>query len=939
MATRQSLKGISNKVYDVIGNFNKGINRRSADDVSVDSSFRELTNFYNEKEGVLSKRPGLYDSKFGIFMNYLYNNFENAFGEDTSEFYGELSEAKSRFRLFKSICIDGATVTIPTYPFNIDDPLLHDTSGDPLLVDFEPKNIVAFQVVKETNFNKFLEKFDPLNPNSCFNGDDALSFAELNVNIICSGDTPLPDYYYHISGLYEQSGLYIYKMHLKIEKWGSTTGHLRIANDSVFSLHNMKYVEEDFWKKYTLRWLYGEFGKKCPQLEMVSYNGASYGATGKDYIIKILDEFPTTRIKKAGLYTNEYDIITEIGGILSTTKYNNIYKPTPVEVSNIGFNILASDPIGYIENTGTTDAIKGVFYSVNYNDSSGTYVGKEPISDIPANSSFNLHILQTGTGTLARPQYRPDNGDTNTTTNPYKDLNGAFSSSSPHIFECTGLNGDGKYEIKTTKGSVTFLSYVSTGMNYNKEVGKVSDIKELIYKSTHLKVINNQLVLYGNHPYIFFSEYDNFYYFPNYFNLYVAKDVGEQEVVSINYFRQYYAVFTKTKIRRMTGSFGGADFGIYPLNDFVGCSNKQTIKQVNNNLLFVANDGLYKLKQGYTGEGTENVEKIDLDYGEGINTNTIKQAFVLNNSYIMLFSKKDKFIVYDFEKNTFYDFVIDGSTVRVYNNPDNNANYDASLLEDTKSLDICFETFISDNRGPYVYIPDYEYMFERKEYYTWVGVIGGSEREPTGVFYIHPKRQGMTLRMFRLSDLSFLIDEERKKDANGYISELETPNINMGTPTNTKKFKEVYVKMINQNNSPIPLYFTIYVDDIAYVSPEDYEVRYNATTNTYYYVYTTESNITLEEGAEILEGQELLGTLTLGEDTIGNKTIYQLKIKVNGKGRSIKIKLADGYDDKSEIIYHDEEHYLIAYGKVRNNKNFTITSIGIAYKLKKVKEG
>ena len=64
MATNQPLKGGTNKLYSVINNFNKGIDRRTADDVAVDSTFKELKNFYNANEGVLSKRPGLYDSNF-----------------------------------------------------------------------------------------------------------------------------------------------------------------------------------------------------------------------------------------------------------------------------------------------------------------------------------------------------------------------------------------------------------------------------------------------------------------------------------------------------------------------------------------------------------------------------------------------------------------------------------------------------------------------------------------------------------------------------------------------------------------------------------------------------------------------------------------------------------------------------------------------------------
>ena len=52
MATRQPLRGTSEKLYDVISNFNKGIDKKTADDVSLDSSFKDLQNFYNAAEGI-----------------------------------------------------------------------------------------------------------------------------------------------------------------------------------------------------------------------------------------------------------------------------------------------------------------------------------------------------------------------------------------------------------------------------------------------------------------------------------------------------------------------------------------------------------------------------------------------------------------------------------------------------------------------------------------------------------------------------------------------------------------------------------------------------------------------------------------------------------------------------------------------------------------------
>ena len=55
MATVQPLRGGSDKIFSISNNFNQGIDKRTADDVSSDQSFADLTNFYNAAEGYLIK--------------------------------------------------------------------------------------------------------------------------------------------------------------------------------------------------------------------------------------------------------------------------------------------------------------------------------------------------------------------------------------------------------------------------------------------------------------------------------------------------------------------------------------------------------------------------------------------------------------------------------------------------------------------------------------------------------------------------------------------------------------------------------------------------------------------------------------------------------------------------------------------------------------------
>lgn len=950
MAIKQKLKGDQNKTYDVLINFNKGIDRKSADDIANDSSFRKLTNFWNEKEGILTKRPGMYDTYFTNIIEELSTN--GTLCGTNAQFIVSLN-GREKLQKFNDVVLKGN----PYYY----EPNDHHTSYNKRLI---PKNIIAMQVLKDNNFSKLLENYNP-NGNNTFGTNNIPDVFEFNALFLCGCKREFLDnmgeWESTIYGSDNENAIIITKLCIKkrssylnpqciIEQVTTATNYYTESSSSGLPVadNNLSY-----------RW---GFNLSIEEpLDLASYNGYTYIPTGANYIIRVKDEFPDNIGDMNYLpvpiptgYNNteavaESDMIVPIGGLNEET----LYKPTPIEVSNIGFNILANNPLSFVETgTGTTDAVTGVFYTYTSNSVD------QPIEKIPSNSPFNIHILSKGESAINVPEYRIRNGDTDITTNPYKNLEGSFDNNNNNIFHCTGINVDGEIELKVTKGNTTFTSYVETGSEYTQETGNISDIKDLIYSSKHIKIINNQLVLYGGHRYIFFSDYDNFQYFPNYFFLYVATEAEEDEVTAIRYFRQYYAVFTNKRIKRMTGNFGSDNFGVYPLNDFVGCPNGNTIKQVNNNLLFLNIDGLYKLKQGYVGEGTENVEKIDGVLGNEVNSNNVIQSFVLNNYYIMVRRDKSSLMIYDFSKDAFFEFDLEAKQTKVRLNPDikitgykshyyfdentercYTTNYPLDFndfKEEYRPFKICFQNELFDEYGSSIYIPEYEYDYSHS--------LSGIDIYGDKFYWVHNlivSRSKIYLRKLRMSDLAFLEKEKRHKDAIGFISEIETPKLNMGSPTNTKKFKELYIKMTNDNLEAIPLYISIYIDDIAYITPENYYVEYDSDTNTYYYVFRDSSNSTLETGAQIIEAQEVLGTLTLGEDVLGAQTIMQLKIKINKKGRSIKIILKDGFDDTSNIavIENTENTLCQLNSRSRNSQNFSIIAMGIVYKLKKVKEG
>ena len=885
MAVNQPLKGISKKgnitkIYSVIGNFNKGIDRKTADDVAVDSSFRELKNFYNANEGILSKRPAVYDSNLDAFIDTIINGDYDTtkFNIVTNRFGETKASLIHRLRDFYNTVIKCQTKTgeyaLKTITFDVD-------------------KIIGFQILKNNKFMEALQDYQTI-----IDGDYSSvvgsSLIEFRTIIVAGGFSKLND-------SDKTPALYITRLDIKMEYTTGTGYTVNLEIDS---------VDPTISNSPTRRWLYrpenyndtyiqpeDEY-KPLGPIDIANYNGFSYIPTGKDYFIKI-DQVPETKTYHE-TYTNEASFFMIVGGT------ENVYKPTAIELMQIGFNILATNPLTYykVDETTQVKKIKGVFYAVELGEGASAF--EQPVAAVPYNDEFKIHVIYTGTvaqGDTFKIEYRPTEKGTDVETNPYETLPGSFNSDHT-IFTCTGVDSAETFEIKVTFATDEFISYMKTTSSSIDETGYISEISRLVLSSTRATVINNQLVLYGGHGYIFFSEYDMPEYFPNYYYIYIASEAGEESVTSINYFRQYYAVFTNKRIKRMTGAFGTDDFGIYPLNDFVGCANGNTVRAVGNNLLFLGNDGIYQLKQGYLGEGTENVEKIDILLNNELTMNNVLQAFVMNGNYVIVKNDGYTWMIYNSETSAFYEYNLEGSTGQVYNGD----SLDANMQRVALPFYTIFASNLYDANGNFFIIPMYNFEYNSS--------------------YTQATLSEIKFMIFRFSTLDFLEESKRHKDGYGFISTIETHNMHMGFPTNNKKFKDIYIKLINSSGHVIPLYITVYVDDSKIIDPDTYKILYDDETNTYYYVKISESN-------KELAISKALGEFVLGEDSLGNKTVQQIKLRVGVKGRSIKIILSDGYNDTTGLGV-DQKGIPI---RNRNLYNFSINTIGIVYKVKKVKEG
>lgn len=838
MAVKQSLRGNYEKIYEIVNSFNRGYNTSVADDILNESYFRDLNNFLPSEEGNITKRPGI--NKIGLykFFEELDTNLQahdvalvvSGSTNDTSINDSTLRNINYLFRnLFQMSSIVGnRNEKIDNVSYNVS-------------VNFVPEKLANFTIFDDNNILDEIPHFYNLLDN-----DDAYKKAvSLDFNIIFIGsykETYTKDG--EVIDLLDTRATRIIKVHIAFSYDEDSGNAITIYYEIRHPLRTNK--DERLAYRY----------EGDDIIELAIYADKYYYMNSYDAIVKIERE----------VHSDTTPIADSIEEVYADS--SSIYKPTAIEVKNIGFNILSSKPMEFIDSQGSANSIRGIFYT--YND--------QPTQIVPYNKEFKIHILSSGTGENQVPEYRPNNGEIDEEKNPYTKLQGSYNSDKS-IFTCTGLNESDSIELRITKGTGEtadkFLAYFTMGSVVQSDIGKIEDIVKLILSSRYCKVINSQLVLFGNHGYMFFSDFDNFDYFPNYYYIYVAETENE-EVVSVNYFRQYYAIFTNKRIKRMSGAFGSDDFGVYPLNDYIGCINPRSIKQVQNYLYFLSYNGLYILKQGYVGEGTENVEQIDLPIYRSYITENMLKGITFQN-YYALFSEKEA-IYYNYTNDAYYKFKNAGILAT------------NSLAKDT------------------VYPIEYTIPFQ----YNKLQSI---------LFYGIKEKIDAITNHFDICVQDFASDELEIND-NGvsFVSSFETCYMSFNAPTNIKKFKEIYLKFYNKHGKFIPLYVTIKVDDKVVISPKDYVVSYDEETQTYYYNEVVGSN-------KELKGFRPLGTMILGEDIMGERTSMVLKMKVRAKGRAIKIIVSDGIEEGNE-----------GYTTVQNNYRFDLSTIGVVYKLKKVKE-
>lgn len=367
-----------------------------------------------------------------------------------------------------------------------------------------------------------------------------------------------------------------------------------------------------------------------------SVDSINFLEIGTEIIIRCANQL----ITKMVLGTDGYPVYT-FYNIAKNSQQYLVYKPTPLEVRKIGFNVLAYSPLTFIDKQGITEkSIQGIYI---------TTVANAPILSLPLNSKFKLFIMYTGTISSFDVAFK--DGDNTLTATVTKD--NVLSTGGLLVYDV--VFSDIYVTQVEINVSVTGDTSVGTYRDYypidSNTINRTNKVVAGLDISNFYNISHFGRVVYYKGKEIWFSEINKFDYVPNY--NYVVLDINyDDEIMSINFFRNSYIIFTKYRIFKMTGAFGSSEFRIDLINDYVGCVNRDTIRYIENSLVFLSDFGLYRLKSIIASTNPlENVEKLDVKINLNLNPELKMYSFLYNNKYILFYG--DKALIYVYEEGNF----------------------------------------------------------------------------------------------------------------------------------------------------------------------------------------------------------------------------------------------------------------------------------------------
>lgn len=391
------------------------------------------------------------------------------------------------------------------------------------------------------------------------------------------------------------------------------------------------------------------------------------------------------------------------------------YKPTALEYSRVGANLLSDDPLNFISD-GVASIIvnEGIVTkhrtaTANIEEEITTYISR------PASESVSIkwEIQESG-----KDEWKDVNGgykEANFDTQENKRIN--------YVFETAGL-----YNIRSsvtatsnlTSGSPKDNTKVYTYVLSEFEVTESEDIEaDEEYKPqtcTRLMLYYDQILLWDDENVpnaVYVSDIFKPSYVPS-DNVMLFEMSQEDSVTAILYYYNVLTVFTKNTIFALSGK-NPSEFSVKPINQTVGCVAPRSAVAVENYIIFLSGDGLYRLKTLSTiNVDNFNIDKIDLDIYESIPKpyDELASAVQYGLAYIITMPKYNMRFkwyyrqdVWAMDKSTIMDFnftkVISGNYYG-YRPNGNVVKQDGSVYTDDGELFSCILETKDDDIGlPY----------------------------------------------------------------------------------------------------------------------------------------------------------------------------------------------------------------------------------------------
>ena len=354
----------------------------------------------------------------------------------------------------------------------------------------------------------------------------------------------------------------------------------------------------------------------------------------------------------------------------------------------------------------------------------------------------------------------------------------------------------------------------------NDDIDKVESIN---LTGVKLLKMGDRLAYYKGNS-IYFSEIFQYNYIPN-TNFVLLPLDSTDEITKIKYFRGVWIIFTKTTIWRMKGSLFGADFSIEKVNDFIGCVAPNSVKAVNNNLVFLSKNGVYSLTQNYYQDGLENVKKLDKQIENLVKVSEDAYGLVYRDQYWLFLPQAEEFDILKY----YYDVEKAGRKERPF-------SVDKYIVE-PDIINIVDGTMYSIKDG-------YIYAFD----------LGYTDFLPHNAL------------------------EEDIPEYN-YPYRIVTRDEDFSYPTHDKKMKSLIIKTIAELTAP--LIITVYFNGKAIIDPKTYTVSVNEYGEI---IYDTTGIPNL-----IIDPASTLGTFELGKNALGDGSISTHKFVLGNKCKNVTI--------------------------------------------------